>query len=83
MAKPLEQVLQEKYATQALIAMAVQTPMGLAKFCEKGDATNGESYNLYRAEGSTAKDGLPSMFNSNDKGYEGDTGANCGDDGPL
>lgn len=83
MAKPLEQALQEKYATQALIAMSVQTPMGLAKFCEKGDATSGESYTLYRAEGSTAKDGLPSMYNSNDKGYEGDAGNNGGDAGPL
>ncbi len=83
MAKPLDLVLQEKYATQALIAMAVQNPMGLEKFCEKGDATSGESFTLYRADGSVAKDGLPSMYNSNDKGYEGDNGSNGGDAGPL
>lgn len=83
MAKPLDQVLQEKYATQAKIAMSVQKPMGLVKFCEKGDPTGGESYTFYRAEESTAKDGLPSMYNDDDKGYKGDSGNNGGDAGPL
>ena len=83
MAQPTNEVLQQKYATQALIAMSVQKPMGLAKFCEKGEATGGESFTFYRAEASTAKDGLPSMYNSSDKGYEGDTGSNGGDAGPL
>ena len=83
MAKPLEQVLQEKYATQAKLAMSVQKPMGLVKFCEKGDATSGESFTFYRAEESTAKDGLPSMYNDDSKGYKGDTGNNGGDAGPL
>ena len=83
MAKPLEQVLQEKYATQAKLAMSVQKPMGLVKFCEKGDATSGESFTFYRAEESTAKDGLPSMYNDDGKGYKGDTGNNGGDAGPL
>ena len=48
MAKSLEQVLQEKYATQSKLAMSVQKPMGLVKFCEKGDATSGESFTFYR-----------------------------------
>lgn len=81
--QPTNEVLQQKYAAQALIAMSVMKPMGLAKFCEKGDPTGGESYTFYRAEASTAKDGLPSMFNSTDKGYERDSGSNGGDAGPL
>lgn len=83
MPQPTNLVLQQKYAKNALIAMSVQKPMGLAKQCEKGDPTSGESYTFYRAEGSTAKDGLPSMYNSSDKGYEGDAGSNGGDAGPL
>ena len=83
MAKPLDQVLQEKYATQAKLAMSVQKPIGLVKYCEKGDATSGESFTFYRAEESTAKDGLPSMYNDDDKGYKGDTGNNGGDAGAL
>lgn len=76
-------VLQQKYAKNALIAMSVLKPMGLAKFCEKGDPTGGESYTFYRAKASKAKDGLPSMYNDDDKGYKGDTGSAGGDAGPL
>lgn len=83
MAQPTNKVYQDKYAKNALIAMSVLKPMGLAKFCEKGDPTGGESFTFYRAEGSTAKDGLPSMYNSDSKGYAGDTGDNGGDAGPL
>lgn len=83
MANVLTNVIQEKYSTQALIAMKVQKPLGLAKICEKANATQGESYNIYRADGSMAKDGLPSMYNNDDKGYTGDTGSSGGDGGAL
>lgn len=83
MAQPTNEIYQERYSKNAMIAMSVQNPMGLSKICEKGDATNGESWTFYRAEASAAKDGLPSMYNDDDKGYKGDSGNKGGDAGAI
>lgn len=63
---------QQQFATSVLMAQDTLKASGLKKMAERGNAKGGESYTFYRKKKATAKDGIPSMFNSSFTGEGGD-----------
>lgn len=55
---------QLQFAAAVVMAQDTLKASGLKKLAERGNAKGGESYTFYRKKKATAKDGIPSMFNS-------------------
>ena len=63
---------QLQFAAAVVMAQDTLKASGLKKWAERGNAKGGESYTFYRKKKATAKDGIPSMFNSSFTGEGGD-----------
>lgn len=63
---------QLQFAAAVLNAQDTLKASGLKKLGERGNAKGGESYTFYRKKKATAKDGIPTMFNSSFTGEGGD-----------
>ena len=63
---------QLQFAAAVVMAQDTLKASGLKKLAERGNAKGGESYTFYRKKKATAKDGIPSMFNSSFTGDGGD-----------
>lgn len=63
---------QLQFTAAVLNAQDTLKASGLKKLGERGNAKGGESYTFYRKKKATAKDGIPTMFNSSFTGEGGD-----------